>query len=104
MLATSVRERPCSDLDTRSSSGRSIEIVPSSAREAVMGSATAWLSVPLGPLTVTSWPSMEISTPDGTGTGNLPMRLMSVPSLPDVGEDFPAHSTLGGLTISQQAG
>src|SRR4051794_30908128 len=104
MLAISVRDRPCSDFDSRSSSGRSTVMVPSSW-PTVMGSATTWLRVPFGPFTVTVWPSMDTSTPDGTGTGSFPMRLMvSVLPSPDVGEDFPAYPSLGGLLVGQQPG
>src|SRR5438309_2052345 len=103
MLAIRVRDRPCSALDSRSSSGRSTEMVPS-ALSTVIGSATVWDSVPLGPLTVTVRPSTSTSTPDGTGTGIFPMRLMAVLLSPDVGEDFPAYSTLGGLPVGQQTG
>ena len=48
----------------------------------VMGSATTWLSWPLGPLTVTVGPSRPTSTPEGTGTGFLPMRDMCLSSAP----------------------
>ena len=41
---------------------------------ALMGSATTWLSVPLGPLTVTSAPLMVTSTPAGISIGFLPIR------------------------------
>src|SRR5206468_12504067 len=70
-----------------------------------VGSATTWVRVPLGPLTVTFWPLMLTSTPEGTGTGSFPIRLIVFVLLsPDVGEDFPAYSTLGGLPVGQQAG
>jgi len=42
-----------------------------------MGSGTVRLSEPLGPLTVTAWPSMVTSTPEGTVTGSRPIRDMS---------------------------
>src|SRR5947209_6825840 len=103
MLAISVRDRPCSDFDSRSSSGRTTAIVPSSARLTVIGSATTWRRVPLGPFTVTFWPSMVMSTPDGTGTGSFPIRLMVVVLSPDVGENFSAYSALGCLTVGEQA-
>src|SRR4051794_6171298 len=102
MLAISVRERPCSDFDSRSSLGRATAMTPSSW-ETVMGSATTWVRVPFGPLMVTFWPSMLTSTPEGTGTGSFPIRLIVFVLLsPDVGEDFPAYSTLGGLPVGQQ--
>src|SRR3954452_665057 len=101
MLAISVRERPCSDFDSRSSSGRETAMTPSSCAT-VIGSATTWVRVPFGPFTVTLWPSMLTSTPEGTGTGSFPIRDIS--TSPDVGEDFPAYSTLGGLLVGQQPG
>jgi hypothetical protein len=36
----------------------------------------------LGPFTVTVWPSIVTSTPDGTVIGSLPMRDMRVVLLP----------------------
>src|SRR5689334_5279383 len=102
MLAISVRDSPCSDLESRSSSGRATAIVPSSCAT-VIGSTTTWLRVPFGPFTVTLRPSMVTSTPDGTGTGSFPILDIVRPS-PHVGEDFPAHSTLGGLPVGQQPG
>src|SRR4029077_6362283 len=73
-----------------------------------IGVTTVWLSVPLGPLTVTCEPSTDTSTPEGTTTGILPMRDMSdSPSqalgLPDVGEDFPTHALLVRLTVGEEA-
>ncbi len=44
----------------------------------VMGSTTACVRVPFGPLTVTCEPSIVTSTPDGTGIGSLPIRDISV--------------------------
>jgi hypothetical protein len=76
MLAISVRVRPCNEREARSSSGRVTLRAPSSDVPTAMGSATVWLRVPLGPFTVTTGPSMLTSTPDGTGTGSLPMRDM----------------------------
>src|SRR3954465_13472705 len=106
MLAISVRVRPCSDLLTRSSSGRATSRAPSSARATVIGAATVWLRVPLGPLTVTRRSSRATSTPDGGVMGSLPIRDMPVsplgPSSPDVGEDFPTHALLVRLAVGQQ--
>src|SRR5699024_4531410 len=57
-----------------------------------------------GPLTATSWPSTLTSTPLGTEIGFLPIRdMVFSPSLPDVGEDFPTHTLLRGLTVGQEA-
>src|SRR6478609_8575096 len=104
MLETRVRVRPWSERDMRSSLGRATSRVPSSALVTVMGALTSWLSVPLGPLTVTVAPSMSTVTPAGTEMGRRPMRDMAVLSfpLPDVGEDFPTHALLGGLLVGQQ--
>src|SRR4051794_8864874 len=104
MLAISVRVRPCSERLRRSSSGRWTAIAPSSSRWTTRGSATLWVRVPLGPLTITSRPSMVTSTPAGTGTGSRPMRDMGSPPSPDVGEDFPTHALLCRLPIGEQAG
>src|SRR5919197_2217129 len=103
MLATSVRERPCSERLRRSSSGRDTCSVPSSPLPISIGSAMVCDRVPLGPLTVTARPSMFTSTPAGTGMGRRPIldMLFLLPS-PDVGEDFPAHALLGGLPVGEQ--
>src|SRR5690349_12680489 len=107
MLEISVRVSPCRDLATRSSLGRVTAMAPSSSFDTVIGAATVWVSVPLGPLTVTTRSSSVTSTPDGTGTGSLPMRdlttFSSRSSSPDVGEDFPTHALLLRLPVGQQA-
>src|SRR3954447_24912303 len=107
MLSISVRVSPCSAREVRSSSGRVTCSAPSSCATSI-GVATEWLSSPLGPLTVTCRPSMAMSTPPGTGMGNLPMRdmllLLSLdPRSPDEGEDFPADALLVGLPVGEQA-
>src|SRR3954454_22421783 len=106
MLLTRERVRPCRDLLIRSSSGRLTSRTPASPFSTTIGAATVWLRVPLGPLTVTRAPSIWTSTPVGTGTGSLPMRDIagSPPGLssPDVGEDFPTHALLVGLTVGEQ--
>src|SRR4051794_18283364 len=111
MLLIKVLVRPCSERLMRSSSGRLTSRAPSSPRSTVIGAATTWLRVPLGPLTVTVGvlvPSICTSTPDGTVIGSLPMRdiatsLLLGPRSPDVGEDFPTHALPVGLTVGQQA-
>src|SRR5215469_14804092 len=102
MLATRVRDSPCSSLARRSSLGRFTLSVPSSARSAVIGSARVCASSPLGPFTRISCPVMVMSTPAGTGIGLRPMRDMVSLPLPDPGEDFPAHVSLTGLPVGQQ--
>src|SRR5882757_4957723 len=71
-----------------------------------MGAATVCWSVPFGPFTVMAAPAIVTSTPEGTAIGSLPIRDISLSPfrLPDVGEDFPTHALLGGLTVCQQAG
>src|SRR6478736_5079772 len=104
MLLMRVRDRPCSAFERRSSSGRLTSRTPSSPFSTVIGWATTCDRVPFGPLTVTSWPAIWTSTPPGTRTGSLPIRDMffSPSRLPDVGEDFPTHALLVGLTVGQQ--
>src|SRR6476619_3607095 len=104
MLATRVRDKPCRARLWRSSLGRVTVSTPASSRAISIGGAIECDSVPLGPRTVTSWPSMLTSTPAGMVIGSLPIRDMASAPLPDEGEDFPAHAPLGGLTVSQQAG
>src|SRR5438067_32414 len=94
MFAISVRDSPCSAFDSRSSSGRATEMTPSCC-ETVIGSATTWLKVPFGPFTVTLWPSIVISTPEGTGVGNLEPRDVAL-LLEDLG-NVPLHLRVGHL-------
>src|SRR5687768_15901111 len=106
MFATKVRVRPCSDLLTRSSSGRVTCSSPFSPRATLIGSATRCSSAPFGPRTLTSWPSTVTSTPDGIGTGSLPMRDTSLTSSfrdsPHVREDFAAHAVVVCLPVGKQ--
>src|SRR6478735_4402851 len=105
MLLIRVRVRPCRARLSRWSSGRLTSSEPSPF-STVMGVATAWDRVPLGPLTVTMFAWTCTSTPDGTGTGSLPMRDIASTSAswsPDVGEDFPTHTLLVGLPVGEQA-
>src|SRR5918998_1946356 len=103
MLATRVRERPCSSLARRSSLGRLTCSSPS-ACSTVIGSETVCESSPLGPLTLTVWPVMVMSTPAGTGIDLRPIRDMFLSlQLPDEGEDFPANAPLAGLPVGQQS-
>src|ERR1022692_3502051 len=101
MLAISERDSPCSALISPSSLGLVTVTAPSDWLTS-MGSATSRLRLPFGPRTVTSRPLMVTSTPSGTTTGIRPIRDIAV-SLPDVGEDFPAHATLVRLLVSHQA-
>src|SRR3954453_9472813 len=101
MLFTSERVRPCSARLSRSSPGRLIVRTPSPCSMR-MGSLMVCDSVPVGPFTVTCWPSRESSTADGTGMGRGPILDMGG-LLVDVGEDFPTHALLVGLAVRQQA-
>src|SRR5215510_13342257 len=101
MLATSVRDRPCSARTLPSSFGL-VTVMTPSPWETSMGSATASDSVPFGPCTVTSRPFTLTSTPAGITTGSRPIRDIAVPS-PNVGEDFPAHAPLDRLPVGHQA-
>src|SRR5215218_4986752 len=97
-FAMSVRVRPCSERDARSSSGRVTSTWFSSSFTS-MGLATVSESSPFGPLTVTAGPSSLTSTPAGMSMGSRPIRDME---LPHVGEDFSAHALLLGLAVGQQ--
>src|SRR5438034_6379432 len=101
MFATSVLDRPCSARTLPSSLGLVTVMTPSPLVTS-MGSFTSSESCPLGPLTVTSRPSMVTSTPLGIVTGIRPIRDIAVSS-PDVGEDFPAHAALDRLLVGHQA-
>src|SRR4051812_48363945 len=122
MLLTSVRLSPCRARLSRSSSGRSTSS-SSPSRRTVMGKGRARFRVPLGPLTVTSAPSMVMSTPEGTGMGAWPMRLTTHPpdlgdsvagplgprirsscscSSPDEAQDLAAHAALPGFAIGHE--
>src|SRR6478735_11929923 len=105
MLDTSVRDRPCNERFSRSSSGRSTTRVatppsPASLRT-VMAPGMVRLRVPFGPFTVTSAPLMVTSTPEGTLIGALPMRDMRG-SLPDVAEDFAADLALARFAVGHE--
>src|SRR5258708_30019923 len=105
MLAISVRDSPCRARTGPSSLGRVTGSSVSSLTTRI-GSATVSFSSPLGPLTLTAWPSIAMSTPLGMGMGRRPMRdmLLSPFPLPDEGEDFPAHAVLLGLPVGHQPG
>src|SRR3954467_9136786 len=94
MFATSVRDRPhiaCA----RVVSWRleSVSSPPSCLTS--ISSATVQASSPLGPFTVTVWPSRVTVTPEGIATAFFPIRDISV----DPAEDFAAHVrvTRGGV-------
>src|SRR5436190_5215258 len=81
MLARSERVRPCSALLCFSSSGRvTTRFFLSSSSLTVMAGWTLSSSLPLGPSTLTRWSLTETLTPLATGTGFLPILLMTSPS------------------------
>jgi hypothetical protein len=77
MLAIRVRVSPCRRARQALVVGTGDLDAPLSPLATVMGSATTRANCPLGPLTVTVWPSMSTVTPAGTTTGRLPIRDMS---------------------------
>src|SRR5262249_20652212 len=60
----------------------------------------SWSS-PLGPLTVTRLSSIAIDTPDGTGIGLRPMRLIA--SSPDLRHDLAADALLARVVTGHDA-
>src|SRR5215472_6143910 len=102
MLAISERDRPCSARISPSSLGLVTVITPSACWTSI-GVATSRLNSPFGPLTRTWRPLIVTSTPLGMTTGVRPIRDIA-DSLPDVGEDFPAHAFLLRLLVGHQTG
>src|SRR5512135_2292285 len=100
MLATRVRDRPCSALCLAVSVGRSTTTVPPSTFTASSGWSRR-VSSPFGPLTVTVCPDAVAETPAGRGTGFLPMRDMAAP-LPDHRQELAAEVRLARLAIGHQ--
>src|ERR1700727_2723041 len=101
MLATSVRESPCSARTLPSSFGR-VTLRVLSSREISMGEASSSARRPLGPLTLTSRPLIVTSPPPGISTRSRPRVDIAV-RLPDVGEHFPPYPTLVRLLVGHQA-
>src|SRR6478672_8287257 len=93
MLFTSVRVSPWRLLWSFSSPGRVTRISSPSRVTAMIGGRSR-VSVPLGPVTVMRRPSIATSTPDGTGTGRRPIRLIGSPH---VRQDLAAELGLVGL-------
>src|SRR6516225_2463465 len=100
MLAISDRDRPCSARISPSSLGLVTVMTPSCCWTSI-GAVTSRFSSPFGPFTWTLRPSTVTSTPLGITTGIRPIRDMAG-SLPDVGEDFPAHALLVRLLVGHQ--
>src|SRR5687767_6669301 len=101
MLASSVRDKPCSALCLVSSLGRFTVMVPLSC-EMSISAGMSRESSPLGPFTVTRLPSTVIVTPEGTVIGFFPMRdIIRVP-LPDEREYLAAGARLARLAVRHQ--
>src|SRR5262245_30325745 len=98
MLFTRVRERPhmaCARVvSTRLESSSSWPSWRTS-----ISSATVQASWPLGPFTVTVWPSRVTVTPAGTGTDFFPIRDILV----DPAEDFAAHVRIARRGVGHDA-
>src|SRR5688572_19552053 len=86
MLPTSERERP-HIARARWVSSRMDRVSPSASWLTTISSATVQASWPLGPFTVTCWPSTVTVTPLCTGMGFFPIRDISV----DPAEHFAAN-------------
>src|SRR5258707_3171321 len=86
MLTTRVRERPHMAWARWPSARLERVSAPFSWRTSI-SSATVQESWPLGPFTVTVWPSSVTVTPLGTATAFFPIRDILV----DPAEDFAAH-------------
>src|SRR3954468_24409327 len=86
MLFTSGRERPHMARERVLSSRGARVISPFSWRISI-SSATVQASWPLGPFTVTVWPSRVTVTPAGTAIAFFPIRDISI----DPAEHFTAH-------------
>src|SRR5665213_1017968 len=91
MLFTRVRERPHMAW-ARVVSSRLESTMVSPSRVGTTSSVRVQASWPLGPLTVTVWPSIVTWTPLGTSMGFLPIRDISV----DPADHFAAHVRLTG--------
>src|SRR5882762_1466155 len=103
MFAISVRVRPWSARFCCASSGRCTAIFPSS-RSIFMLSWNVRVSWPFGPLTLTVWPSILMSTPLGMATGIRPILLMSYLALPDIRQDLATEALALRLAAGHEAG
>src|SRR5947209_3384516 len=99
MFATSVRVRPWSARWSRRSDGRVTVTAPSPC-SIFMSRETTSESSPFGPFTRTRSGSMVSSTPEGTGIGCLPIRLIG---LPDLRDDLAADAVATRVVAGHQA-
>src|SRR5689334_14463243 len=99
MFATSERVSPCSARWSPRSVGRLTISWPSSSAT-VMSWLTRSESVPFGPFTVTVPRPISTSTPEGTGMGFRPIRLIRSP---DVAQHLAANALFLGLAAGDDA-
>src|SRR5215217_258752 len=92
MFATRVRERPHIERERWLSARMVSESSPPSCLISI-SSAMVQASWPLGPFTVTVWPSMVTVTPEGTATVFFPIRLISVHPAKDFAADVGVASS-----------
>src|SRR5919108_3664585 len=106
MLAIRLRVSPCSARCSPRLVGRSTVSVPFDWSIFIAG-LTAWLSSPLGPLTVTRPGASETVTPSGISIGFFPIRLIAILAVarrsPDVGDDLAADTLLARLVAAHHA-
>src|SRR5579863_3140218 len=102
MFAMSVRVSPCAERCSLASPLRSTRTLPSSTVTSTTRARIAWCNSPFGPLTRTPSFSSVTFTPDGTTTGSLPIRDITIP-LPNVGQDFAADAGLFGALARHDA-
>src|SRR5947209_17544507 len=101
MLATSVRDRPCSWRERRESLGRSTFTRPFSTVTFISRSSFC-ATFPFGPSTWTRPGCALTFTFSGILMGSLPMRDI-VALLPDRGEQLAAQVLLAGLAVDHHA-
>src|SRR5512143_76942 len=108
MLLSKARVKPCSARVSRRSSGRvTLSSPPSCAT--LIDSTKVRFNSPLGPLTITSEPSILTCTPVGIETGFFPIRditsseTRNSSGLPDVAQHFAAHAQALGLLTGDNA-
>src|SRR5438094_4361997 len=104
MLATRLRTSPCNARCRKSSDGRSKTSSPSACL-IVISDGRVRSSWPFGPSTLTCPGATVTFTVCGTGMGSFPIRDNSflLSPLPDVSEDFPAHSLAQRLAPAHDA-
>src|SRR5262245_40917138 len=98
MLFTKVRDRPHM-ARARVESSRGVKVSSPFSWAMAISSTTVQVSWPLGPLTVTVWPSRVAVTPCGMATAFLPIRDILV----DPKQDFAADIGVAGGGVGHDA-